>query len=47
MRPCYVNAHGNRKGGSIHDTSGTTCPPPIASVAHRGEWILGKVLDAH
>ena len=47
MRPDHANAHGTRKGGSIHATSGTTCPPPITLVAHRGEWSLGKVLDIY
>ena len=25
--------------------SGTACPPPVSSIANRGEWSLGKTLD--
>ena len=25
----------------------TTPPPPIASIANRGDWSLGKVLDVY
>ena len=46
---CYIrlapgNTHGYRKGAAMYATSGTTCPPPIPSVARQGEWLLGRVL---
>ena len=49
---CYIrlahgNAHGYKKGAATYATSGTTCPPPIPSVAQRGEWSLGRVLDVY
>ena len=49
---CYIrlahgNAHSYRKGAATYATSGTTCPPPIPSVARRGEWSLGRVLDVY
>ena len=47
IRLAHANAHGWRKGGATHATSGTTCPPPIPSVARRGEWSMGKVLDVY
>jgi hypothetical protein len=47
VRPGHANVHGLRKGSSIHVTSGTTCPPPVSSVANRGEWSMGKVLDVY
>ena len=47
IRVGHANAHGWRKGGATHATSGTTCPPPITSVARRGEWSMGKVLDVY
>ena len=47
IRLAHANAHGWRKGGATYATSGTTCPPPIPSVALRGEWSLGKVLDVY
>ena len=47
IRPDHANAHGIRKGSATRATSGTTCPPPPASVAHRGEWSLGKVFDIY
>ena len=28
-RPDHANTHRTRKGGSIHATSGTTCPRPL------------------
>jgi hypothetical protein len=42
-----VSAHGIRKGSATHVASATTCPPPIASIANRGDWSLGKVLDVY
>ena len=47
IRLTHANAHGWRKGGATHATTGTTCPPPIPSVARRGEWSMGKVLDVY
>lgn len=42
-----MSAHGLRKGSATHVASATTCPPPIASIANRGDWSLGKVLDVY
>ena len=41
------SAHGIRKGSATHVASATTSPPPIASIAHRGDWSLGQVLDVY
>lgn len=41
---------GLRKGAATHATvcmSGTTAPPSIPSVARRGEWSFGSVLDVY
>ena len=43
----HFHAHGTRKGSSVLATSGTTCPPPLTSVFHRGEWSLGDVKDVY
>jgi hypothetical protein len=42
-----LSAHGIRKGSATHVASSTTVPPPIASIAARGDWSLGKVLDIY
>ena len=42
-----MSAHGLRKGSATHVASATTVPPPIASIANRGDWSLGKVLDVY
>lgn len=42
-----LSAHGLRKGSATHVASATTVPPPIASIANRGDWSLGKVLDIY
>jgi hypothetical protein len=42
-----MSAHGLRKGSATHVASATTAPPPIASIAKRGDWSLGKVLDVY
>ena len=47
IRMDHVNAYGVRKGSATHATSGTTAPPPISSIARRGEWSMGKVLDVY
>ena len=43
----YINAYGLRKGSATLAVSGTTNPPPISSVARRGEWSMVKVLDVY
>ena len=45
--PSHANSHGLRKGAGTYATSGTTCPPPISSVAGRGEWSMGRVFDVY
>ena len=47
IRSDHCNAHGVRKGASTQALGGTTCPPSITSVAKRGGWSLGKVLDVY
>ena len=42
-----MSAHGIRKGSATHAACATTCPPPIPSIANRGDWSLGKVLDVY
>jgi hypothetical protein len=42
-----MSAHGIRKGSATHVACATTAPPPIASIANRGDWSLGKVLDVY
>ena len=43
----HAASHGTRKGAAVHCTSGTTCPPPMTSVARRGEWSLGKIYEIY
>lgn len=47
VRVDHANTHGVRKGSATYVTSGTTCPPSTSSIANRGEWSLGKVLDVY
>lgn len=47
IRSDHANSHGLRKGSATAVSSGTTCPPPISSIAARGEWSIGKVLDIY
>jgi hypothetical protein len=47
VRPGHAKDHGIRKGAGMECTSGTTCPPPMVSVARRGEWSMGKVFDIY
>ena len=47
LRPDHCNGHGVRKGGATHVTSATTHPPPVSSIAARGEWSLGRILDLY
>ena len=42
-----MSAHGVRKGSATHVASATTSPPPLPSIASRGDWSLGKVLDIY
>ena len=45
--PDRIKAHSARKGTATHLTAGTLNPPPLPSVAHRGEWSQGKVQDIY
>ena len=47
MRFEHANVHGVWKGSATKAVSGTTCTPSIASIANRGEWSLGLVLDVY
>jgi hypothetical protein len=47
LREAHAGAHGFRKGSAVLVTSGTTSPPSISSIASRGEWSMGKVLDVY
>lgn len=47
IRVDHANTHGIRKGSATAASSGTTCPPPVSSIAARGEWSLGRVLDLY
>ena len=43
---CF-NAYGLRKGSAIYCVSGTTAPPSQTSIARRGDWSVGTVLDCY
>eukprot|EP00978_Attheya_sp_CCMP212_P034978 scaffold149828_cov60-Attheya_sp.AAC.3 len=47
IRGGHCNPHGIRKGSGTFALSGTTCPALISSVAQRGDWSLGKVVDIY
>jgi hypothetical protein len=47
IRTDHANSHGIRKGSATAVTSGTTLPPPTSSIAARGEWSLGRILDIY
>jgi len=47
LRMSRLNAHGIRKGSGTHASSATTLPPSFVSVAARGEWSMGKILDVY
>jgi hypothetical protein len=47
IRKDHANAHGVRKGSASFACSGTTCPPSVASIANRGDWSMGAVLDVY
>jgi hypothetical protein len=39
--------HSLHKGDATKASSGITCPPPVSSIAARGKWSLGHVLDLY
>jgi hypothetical protein len=41
------NPYGLRKGSATHAVSGTTQAPSLPSIARRGEWSIGTVLDVY
>ena len=47
LRLSHFNIHGVRKGSGTHASSATTCPPLFTSIACRGEWSMGKILDIY
>ena len=47
IRLDHMNAYGLRKGSATLAVSGTTSPPQVTSIARRGEWSMGKVLDVY
>ena len=42
-----VHPHGYRKGAGTDSTAGSTAPPPLPSVAMRGEWSQGTVFNIY
>lgn len=47
VRVHHCNVHGIRKGSGTFASSCSTVPPPLVSIALRGEWSLGKVFDIY
>ena len=47
IQPDHASPHGTRKGSAMEATAGSTCPPPMSSIARRGEWSMGKVYDIY
>ena len=47
MKVERLNPYGLRKGAATHAVSGTTAAPSIPSIARRGEWSIGSVLDVY
>ena len=47
MQSTHAKSHGMCKESATMASSGTACPPPVSSIANRGEWSLGKTLDVH
>jgi hypothetical protein len=47
MNVAKLNPYGLRKGAATHAVSGTTAAPSIPSIARRGEWSIGSVLDVY
>ena len=45
--PERIKAHSGRKGTATFLTAATLNPPPLPSIAHRGEWSQGKVQDIY
>ena len=45
--PSRIKSHSGRKGAATYLTAATLNPPPLSSVAHRGEWSQGKVQDIY
>jgi hypothetical protein len=43
----HCNVHGICKGSGTFASSCSTVPPPLVSIALRGEWSLGKVFDIY
>ena len=41
------NPYGLQKGAATYATSGTTMSPSVPSIALRGEWNIGPVLDCY
>ena len=40
--PERIKGHSGRKGTATYLTAATLNPPPLSSIAHRGEWSQGK-----
>ena len=47
IRVKHLNAYGMRKGSATLAACGTTAPPPVPSIARRGEWSMGSVLEVY
>jgi hypothetical protein len=47
MRISNFNPYGLHKGAATYAVSGTTATPSIPSVARRGGWSIGSVLDVY
>ena len=47
LRSDHADSHGIRKEYVAYATSCTTCPPPLPSIAFRGEWSMGKIFDTY
>ena len=47
MRADRFNPYGLRKGAATSAVCGTTAPPSLPTIARRGEWSLGAVLDVY
>ena len=47
IRVDHFNAYGMRKGSATLAACGTTAPPPVPSIARRGEWSMGSVLEVY
>ena len=45
--PERIKGHSSRKGTATYVTAATLNPPPLSSIAHRGEWSQGKVQDIY